>query len=135
MHGRIVSIRRVYLPVVPVYNHVVCGIVLFAYRDHGIGRDDIHPSDFQRRYDRNQPVFPVIRQDSSHGYRIHRLDILSGLYSGHLLHPVGATDVYGDSSGFFQVLYVIVPGMCRAGYGVLLLYSGRADGIMQNGYR
>ena len=135
MHGRIVSIRRVYLPVVPVYNHVVCGIAIFVYRDHGIGRDDIHPSDFQRRYDRKQPVFPVIRQDSSHGYRIHRLDILSGLYSGHLQHPVDSTYVYDDNSVSFPVLYVTDLGMCRAGYDVLLLCIGRADGIMQNGYR
>lgn len=48
MHGQIVSIHQVYLPVVPVYTHVVCGIALFVYRDHGIGRDGIRPSDFQR---------------------------------------------------------------------------------------
>ena len=135
MHGRIVSIHRVYLPVVPVYNRVVCGTALFVYRNYGIGRGGNRPSDFRRRYDRSQLVFPVIRLDSNHEYHIHRLDILSGLYSVHLQHLVGATDVYDDSSGFFQVLYVIDLGMSRAGYDVLLLYSGRADGIMQNGYR
>ena len=135
MHGRIVSIHRVYLPVVPVYNRVVCGTALFVYRNYGIGRGGNRPSDFRRRYDRSQLVFPVIRLDSNHEYHIHRLDILSGLYSVHLHHLVGATDVYDDSSGFFQVLYVIDLGMSRAGYDVLLLYSGRADGIMQNGYR
>lgn len=53
----------------------------------------------------------------------------------HLQHLVGVTDVYDDSSGFFQVLYVTDSGMSRAGYDVLLLYSGRVDGIMRNGYR
>lgn len=53
----------------------------------------------------------------------------------HLQHPVGVTDVYDDSSGFFQVLYVTDSGMSRADYDVLLLYSGRVNGIMRNGYR